>query len=346
MNRITNQLRNQKSTTSTIRKSLPKRTGDFLVAMTILIGLSSLPFLNELITQENGALANWLVSEKTQESLLDENGRIFGYTKFRVFLFYFLIQLYAFIASLGWFAVAKKKPYRLAILLCSLSSLYHIFLILSVNRKTFLNDFDLKLWGTIGFALVLITIYTIQEFRKRKKLKPVYTALGSSPGKIISLKVVLAWLGFILISTFPYYHDIITMRGTGLKDWVPVLGIEEFLTRGERDVWGFSTYRVFILTLFVQLFAQAVWAGWFMDAKYSLYKPFLLVPVGLSLYQITMIVMVSTDTYLNKPDFKFVLVLALGILVGLIYYFKNDALPREQESITNVVPQNNQYKNT
>ena len=176
----------------------------------------------------------------------------------------------------------------------------------------------------------------------------VRNAAQALPGDIVrtaealGFARMLSWLAIAFVSTFPYFHDIVTERFVGVKDWVPILGIEDFLTLGERDVWCFASYRVLLLTLFVQMCAQILWAGWWMDAKYSLYKPFLLVPVGLSMYQITMIVMVKTDAYLNKPDFKLLLVLVFGIILGILYYFKNKALPlNEQESITSVVAQNN-----
>ena len=333
-------LRNPKS-----RKATPestKRRRGFLLAMAILVGMSSLPFFNELITEENGSLSKWLLPPGIQESLLDENSKILGYSKFRVFLYYLLIELYIMVASIGWFSVAKDEAYRYALLLCTASAGYHIFLILSAKRLTWLNDPSWKLWWTLGIGIVLFGLYYWGEHTKRKKLLAVRTTLGSSPEKIISPKVVLSWLAIAFVSTFPYFHDIVTERFVGVKDWVPILGIEDFLTLGERDVWGFVSYRVLLLTLFVQMCAQILWAGWWMDAKYSLYKPFLLVPVGLSMYQITMIVMVKTDAYLNKPDFKLLLVLVFGIILGILYYFKNKALPlNEQESITSVVAQNN-----
>lgn len=310
--------------------------------MAILVGLSSLPFFHELIINENGVVASWVPDLNIENFLKDENNKVLGYSKYRVFLYYLLAEIYILIAWLGWYSVAKTKPYRNALLLGAISTAYHLFLILSNNRKTDLNNYDLKLTWTIGIALVLFVLYYYSEKKKKRKLQAAHATFGTSPKKIITAKVVLAWLAIIGASTLIYFHDIVTLRGTGVKDWVPNFGIEEFVTLGEKNVWGFNSYRVLILTLCIQLFGQIPWAGWFMDADYKLYKPFLLVPLGLSFHQLIMTISIKSDTYLNKPDFKLVMILAFGVFVGVLYYFKNKGLPKHIKSISSSVPQNSQ----
>ncbi|MEO1485698.1 MAG: hypothetical protein AAFU57_08125 [Bacteroidota bacterium] len=324
--------------------------------MAILIGLSSLPFLNELITHEDGSLLHWLASPETQEGWKDENGRILDYSKLRVLLFYLLGQIAIVVASLGWFSTAKNKFYRNALLLFTLSGAYHIFLILSENRKTWLNDADLKLWWTFGLSLVLFIAYLIAEFRKRRLLMKATISFRKPLDKSNLKEVYMYWTGLFLsflwigiawclitiLSTFPYIHDIIHPRGLGVPEWVPFNGFFEYLSG--RGFWGFSSYRALVLTLSIQLLTQIIWAGWWMEARYSLYKPFLLVPLGLSMYELSMIVMVQQDTYLNKPDMKLALILGLGAVIGVIYYFKNEAMANRPKTIKDVVPQTNEYK--
>lgn len=319
------------------------RNRDFWLAMAILVGMSSLPFFNELITIENGAIQHWLMSPEFQDSL-KKNDRILDYSKFSVLLYYLLIQIYILTASIGWFTVAKNKSYRYALLICSSSSAYHIFLILSENRKTWLNEAELKLWSTLAISIVLFSAYIFAELRKRKALQAINSALGGPPKKIVTPKVVLAWLVIAAISTFPFFHDIVSPRGLGIQNWVPFNGFEGLVKLGEENFWGFRSYRALVLTVFVQLFAQLMWAGWWLDAKYSIYKPFLLVPLGLSFFELTIILMVQKDAYLNKPDIKLFLVLAFGVFLGILYYFKNKKLATKQQSITDIVPQNKQYK--
>jgi len=319
------------------------RNREFWLAMAILVGISSLPFFNELITIENGSIQHWLMSPEFQDSL-KKDGRILDYSKFSVLLYYLLIQIYILTASIGWFTVAKDKAYRYALLLCTSSSAYHIFLILSENRKTWLNEAELKLWSTLALSAVLFAFYIFSELRKRRLLKGFNTTLGAPPKRIVTAKVIFAWLSITAISTFPYFHDIISPRGLGIQDWVPFDGFESLVKLGEKNYWGFRSYRALVLTIFVQLFAQLMWAGWWLDAKYSVYKPFLLVPLGLSFFELTMILMVQKDAYLNKPDTKLFLVLAFGVFLGILYYFKNKKLATRQPSITDIVPQNQQYK--
>lgn len=348
-------LKNPKSTTAIPDFSISRKR-DFWIAMAILIGLSSLPFLNELITHEDGSLLHWLASPETQENWKDENGRILDYSKLRVLLFYLLGQLAIVVASLGWFSTAKNKFYRNALLLFTLSGGYHVFLILSENRKTWLNDAELKLWWTLGLSLFLFGIHLLAEIRKQKLLSAATITFRkpfnrSKRGELFLhwmgktlywFKVVAVWTVITALSTFPYIHDIIHPRGIGVLDWVPFNGF--FKQLGNMDYWGFSSYRALILTLAIQLLTQIIWAGWWIEAKYSLYKPFLLVPLGLSLYELSMIIMVQQDTYLNKPDLKLALILGLGAIIGVIYYFKNVAMAKRPQTIKDVVPQTNEYK--
>ncbi|MEN1784374.1 MAG: hypothetical protein AAGF77_04465, partial [Bacteroidota bacterium] len=231
------------------------------------------------------------------------------------------------------------------LLLCTTSALYHIFLIVSENRYTWLNDVALKLWGTLGLGLIFYGIYYWSERKRQRELAAVRNTLGGAPKAITSVKNIAIWLGIAALSIAPYFHDIITERYLGVKEWVPNLGLQEVLSLSDGTIRGFSSYRVLLLTLLINLFAQIMWLGWWTDAKYSIYKPFLLVPLGSSFYELSVIVFVKTDTYLNKPDLKFLMILILGILIGLSYYFKNGELPKRQPSITDVVPQNRTYKN-
>lgn len=313
--------------------------------MTILIGLSSLPFLNELIADKDGNLYGWVPDLNVQKLLTDSNGSILGYSKYRVFLYFLFIHLYGFIAFLGWYTVAKNKYYRPAILLCALSAAYHVGVVLLNQRMTDFNDFRFKLVGTIVLAVVLFALY----YRKKKKengyLEHTHTLFGTRPKKILTFKVVLVWLLLIMVSTLFYYHDIITLRVGGIKDWVPNIGIEELLTNSNGDVWGFGSYRAFILTLFLQLFAQIGWAGWLHDSYGSLYRPFLIAPLGLSLYQVILLLTESTGTPLNRPDIKLMLVLAIGTVLCILFFFRNKGLQGYNTDKKILAQNNNNSKN-
>lgn len=292
--------------------------------MTILIGLSSLPFFPELIIQIDGTPAfSWVPDWNIERTLTDTNGKFLGYSKYRIFLYFLLIQIYALIAWLGWFSVSKNKPYKLAILLGVICSSYHIFLILSNNRATYLNGIDIKLVGSAIIGCILFLVYYFSEKKKKTQMEYAQKKFGHKTKKIITFRVILVWLFIFAASTFPYFHDIITLRGTGIKDWVPQFGIENALTDSAGYVWGFNSYRVFILTLSLQIFAQIGWAGWLHDSAYKLYRPFLVVPVGLSLYQIVVILMDQTGAYLNSPDIKLMIIFIISSVVCFFYFFRN-----------------------
>lgn len=312
--------------------------------MVILVGLSSLPFLHELIVDENGVFSSWVPDLNIQNLLRDDRGKILGYSKYRVFLYYISSEISILIAIIGWYIVARKKNryYAYALLVSAISVAYHIFLILSNSRKTELNHFELKLIGTLILALIFFGLYYYSQVKRTRKLRPAYTAFGSYSKKIITVKVILGWLGLIFASTLIYFHDIITLPRVGTKDWVPNLGIVDFLTTSEGSILGFNTYRTFLLTLCLQFFAQLVWLGWLRDADFKSYKPFLIVPLGLSMHQLTMTLLDTSDTYLNKPDFKLVLILGIGVFVGIFYFFHNPNLTGQSNNIKEHIPSNSQ----
>lgn len=134
------------------------------------------------------------------------------------------------------------------------------------------------------------------------------------------LKSLLVSLGIIFISSLPYLHDLITIRGEGLAPWVPDLGIEKALTDADGKVMGFSSYRVFLYTLLIHLFAHIGWVGWMLDAKGKSYRFALLVPVVLSGYTVALLLFNARATEFNEPDTKFYLTLFLSIIVILNFF--------------------------
>lgn len=312
---------------------------DFWFAMTILIGLSSLPFFHDLIINTDGTLLNWVPDWNIEKTLTDSKGDVLGYSTYRVFLYFFLIQVYSLIAWVGWFSVSKSKPYRFAILLGVLSSFYHIILILANSRKTDFNGFDIKLIGSAIIFCILFLFYYYFEKTKKAKLEYAKQKLGHPAKKIITSQVIFVWLLIFIASTGPYFHDIITAGGgLGVKEWIPQLGIEKILTDVEGYVWGFNSYRVLILTIVLQIFAQIGWAGWLHDSAYKIYRPFLVIPVGLSLYQIIVIILDQSDAYLNQADVKLFVILAISSVVCYFYFFKNKRFNSNSEN-PNKMPQ-------
>lgn len=111
--------------------------------------------------------------------------------------------------------------------------------------------------------------------------------------------------------------------GEGVRSFVPVIGIEKTLTDNDGYVLGFSTYRVFLYTLFVHLGMHIAFVGWWFAAQGKRYRPILLLPVAMSLYQVLIIISNSRDTRFNEPGTKLYILLGLCLLLGINFYYNN-----------------------
>ena len=122
--------------------------------------------------------------------------------------------------------------------------------------------------------------------------------------KILMSKNFWVAVGIILISTVPYLHDVIEFDEGG------------FL--------GFSTKRVFLFMLLINVYAHLGWLFAFFLAKNKPYRFALLVPVSLSFYQIVILLTGLKDTPLNEVTTKFVIII-IAVLILIIKYFNSKA---------------------
>ncbi|GMN06306.1 hypothetical protein MTsPCn5_16950 [Croceitalea sp. MTPC5] len=131
-------------------------------------------------------------------------------------------------------------------------------------------------------------------------------------------------VGIIVVSTLPYFHDLVADR-SGVKPNVPVIGVESFLTGSDGKILGFSSYRVFLYTIMIHLFAHVGFLGWMMDAKGKFYRIALLVPVVLSGYTLAVILFNARQGPFNDVNTKFIItiVTSLGVLVYYILDHRN-----------------------
>ncbi len=132
-------------------------------------------------------------------------------------------------------------------------------------------------------------------------------------------------MGILFCALAPFFHDMITIPGEGLRWWVPVLGIEDFLTTTDGKVWGYSTYRVFLYMAGIQL---ALFLGWFIAlhlARNKSYRFVLYFPTLLFGYQFLLVVFNLRATKLNDFNYKIVLIIALGmVLIGNFFFNKQN----------------------
>lgn len=124
-------------------------------------------------------------------------------------------------------------------------------------------------------------------------------------------------------ATLPFLHDIITEKGTGIKDWVPNLGIEEFFKDAESNkVNGFSSYRTFIYFFLLHLFAAIGWMGWHKDATGRPYKFLLLVPAVLTLYTCLLILFDARSSQFNEPGTKLFIAFTITTSIAILFFVK------------------------
>ena len=291
---------------STARKSKKRIPDTFWLALAI-IGLSTLPYLHDFITDSDG-LKSWVPNLGIESVLTDANGKVHGFSTYRVFLYTLLIFVFACIGWAGWYQSARSKYYGGGIFLVLTSGAYHVALILFDLRKTAFNEAWPKFFVLIGLAVFMGYLW----FRQNK----------------LSFKRILVWAVLFIMALLPFFHDIITERGVGLRPWVPNFGIEEMLTNSEGYVRGLGSYRVLVYLFCIYLFSHLGWIGWFFDARGRKFRPFLMVPAALSFYQVVVIAMSWRETEFNSPNIKLYITIGLSVLLAINFYYNNKVSPK------------------
>jgi hypothetical protein len=280
----------------------------FMVALGI-IGLSTLPYFHDFITDADGLMA-WVPVLGIESFLTDSNNRILGFSTYRVFLYTFLIFVFASIGWAGWYRIAKNKYYSNALLLVLTSGVYHVFLMVFNLRRTVVNELEPKL-------IMLSSLFLMLGYLSCRKHR-------------ISVRKVIVWVLVSVLATLPLLHDVITNRNGESWSWVPNLGIEAFLTDLEGMVRGLRSYRLLLYLFGIYLFSHLGWIGWFMDAEGKKYRVFLLVPAALSLYQVILILLSSRETEFNSPSINLYLTVGISILVAINFYYNNKVSPKTE----------------
>ncbi|MDP5231691.1 MAG: hypothetical protein NWQ38_14965 [Cellulophaga sp.] len=291
----------------TLAKSNYKIPNSFWGALLIIL-ISILPYFHDIITDSKG-VKNWVPVLGIENLLTDTTNSILGFSSYRVFLYTFLIFVFATIGWLGWYRNSTTKYYSNSVLLAVLSSLYYLTIISLNLRRTLWNDTNFKL---IALA-VLFLVLNYLTFKNQQ----------------VSFKKITVCLLFLFIALLPFYHDIITNIDGSLKNWAPNLGIQKILTDSEGKIRGFFSYRALMYMFCIHLFSHIAWFGWFMSSQGKRYRPFLLVPVALSLYQVIVIAMSWNETEFNSPSLKLYITLGLSILLALNFFYNNTKVPQK-----------------
>jgi len=265
------------------------------VAMGIVL-CSLLPFVHDIITDNEGAIRSWMPDFGIVDFLTNEEGHIWGYSSYSVFLFIGGIYVSIFLGWLVSFYLAKNKPYRFAFLLPTVLTGYQLFLIAFNLKTTELNSIDAK----IILFLLLVIVLAFKFFSKSKYLWYV--------------------LGIVLCSLLPFIHDILTDEVGNSKGWVPNLGIVDFLTTNDGRVWGYSDYGIF---LFIGGLHLSIFLAWFIALHLARFKPYrfaFFFPTVLAGYQFFLILFNFRSTKLNALSSKIVVFVVIGILLVLNFF--------------------------
>lgn len=287
------------------------RTGicdTFWGALAIIL-LSTLPYFHDIITDSEG-LRPWVPDLGVERLLTGSDGKILGFSTYRVFLYTTLIFVFSAIGWLGWYRSSAKKMYQRVLLVVVVSSAYHVLLILFDLRRTFLNGPGLK-------VVLLLAVFLL------------FVSVGRPKGRL-NLRNILAIVLLLAAAMLPFLHDLITDRAGAVRSWVPDLGIERLLTDGNGMVRGLRSYRLFLYLFGIYLFAHIGWIGWFFDAAGRKYRTFILVPAILSLYQVVTILMSWRETKFNDPSIHLVITLILALLLAFNFYYNNKVSPKTE----------------
>lgn len=171
-----------------------------------------------------------------EEFLTDVNGKVHGFSTYRVFLYTLLILLFFQIGWTIWLCVCKRKSYFLALLIPIILGWYQVGIVLLNLRKSPFNSLITKLFILLGLTVILSLF-----FLRRSKF---------------TVRTTIKCSLIVLAVAFPFFHGIVTLNTGALREWVPVLGIENLLTGSEGTIIGFGYYRVFLYTLMLHLYAH------------------------------------------------------------------------------------------
>ena len=134
---------------------LNKKVRDLLAALG-LVFISTLPYFHDMVTYRDGSIKGWVPDFGLKELLTGPDGKVMGFSSYRVFIYMFFIHLFAHIGWVGWFFDARGKSYRFFLLVPVVLSAYTVALLLLNARATDFNQADVKLYITLGLTIVLI----------------------------------------------------------------------------------------------------------------------------------------------------------------------------------------------
>ncbi len=127
-------------------------------------------------------------------------------------------------------------------------------------------------------------------------------------------------MGIILCSLLPFIHDLLISDTGELKSWVPILGIVDLFSDSNGLFLGYSSYRIFLALVGMQL---SSFIAWFLVLEFSKGKSYRFVfifPTVINGYQLLLMVFNLRKTVFNGWDYKIFILLLVGVLLILNFY--------------------------
>lgn len=296
-----------------IGKKLRTRTHDSLWVVVVLIFVSSLPYLNEVLTVKTEEGAEWAHLFGLNRFMPDAETRVLGFSGYRMFLYTFLMFLFTTLGWLAWYLASKNKLYRKALLVPVSLGFYQIVMILGGWRSTLANSWEVK----VGLILILSAVLFFSQL-KEKRFNPVTS---------------IKWFFIITVTVLPFFHDIVTEKATAeLRWWVPKIGVENALKDANGKVLGFGSYRAAVYFFLLHFYAHLGWLGSFIYYNHNRkgIRPFLLVPVIISFFSLILFILDMQETPFGAPDIKFYITIGLSVLLAWNLFF-NDKTGRTKQ---------------
>lgn len=135
---------------------------NFKAALGILI-VSTLPYLHNIISTEDGKPKEWLPNLGIYETFASTDGIFLGYSSYGIFVY---MASVSFSYLFAWFCAlhfAQNRPYRFVFYFPVTLSAYQFLLVIFNLRHTQLNDLSSKVILVFVVALLCIFNYFLNK---------------------------------------------------------------------------------------------------------------------------------------------------------------------------------------
>ncbi len=132
--------------------------------------IAMLPFIHDIIIDKQFVTKVWVPDLGIEKALTDpETGYVYGYSKYKVLIYFFLLHIFAAIGWIGWALDAKGKPYKFFLLIPSCMTFYTTLMILFDTRRSSFNEANTKIFLILVVNFLLMVFYFYRYYKKKHK---------------------------------------------------------------------------------------------------------------------------------------------------------------------------------